>query len=495
MTTTYLKKTSLAILLMCTLATGSMAQEIEDVTAPCQSTWKEYGNIRESNSLVRSNDNYRVIHTEFTEPTTGMTLHTFVIRDFYTNNEAYFTTYFNATDSAEHHIHISDMEFYNGECYFCGTSSTNYLIAPGQYLKVGIVGHFSPQSLLLWGSDIYYWEVPKTRELTHLAITGAQDILALVCAIGEMDDDDNTACLVEISKPAALPWKADLGYTDIEKVIFSDILATQDSLTLLAQYQCKNNFEHSHPEYDIFHQVFLVDRASRRGFLTDYTTAYPHYTAHYFLPTEENYNFHISKCPMLLYASNYYADQFGVAFGTKETGSSNSGMRLFHFTHKMMYDKSFYYRTGFNAKIIDIGSIFGELDRPFVLSFDNSHINNVISISNWYGGGNSVYTFQSPNHLSSICQERSLNAVNITSHNSSNYLDLFHQDVDSLHLSTCLTRHSIQGVSLPEKRGAMLVSKWLYSYKDYDVIWNTAEIIEIDTVKVSTKCTKCYGNY
>ena len=54
-------KTSIAMLLLCLLPTGVMAQGDEDVSAPCQSTWEHYSNINESTSHVRSDNNYRVI--------------------------------------------------------------------------------------------------------------------------------------------------------------------------------------------------------------------------------------------------------------------------------------------------------------------------------------------------------------------------------------------------------------------------------------------------
>ena len=57
-------KTSIAMLLLCLLPTGVMAQGDEDVSAPCQSTWEHYSNINESTSHVRSDNNYRVIHSE-----------------------------------------------------------------------------------------------------------------------------------------------------------------------------------------------------------------------------------------------------------------------------------------------------------------------------------------------------------------------------------------------------------------------------------------------
>ena len=486
-------KTSIAMLLLCLLPTGVMAQGDEDVPAPCQSTWEHYSNINESTSHVRSDNNYRVIHSEYDE-TYGVVRHTFVIQDFYTGNEAYYTTYFNSSAYGGAYIHIHDMELYNGECYFCGQYVFEYGMIPEDYYD-GVVGHFSPHDLMTNNNGIYFYRVPKTYTLSKLAITGSQSFQELVSAVG-VEDDQTTACLVELRHTAGQPWKAFIGHNfESPKLFFADILATADSLTLLAQIQCINNYPHSHPDYDVNHQVFVIDRASRNGFLTDYcSTSISHYMMHFLTPYTELANFHTNCCPMLLYPSNSYEDFFGVAYGVKETGSNDGGIRLFHFFDKMWYNGSIYYKTGPYAQIIDIGSLGGEDNRPFLLSRDNSHPYHLLSVPVWNASPIVYKYYGAPYMLNSLAQRRSQHYIDISCHGTDDMLNLFKQDVDSLHYISCFEAEVSNCTEFEKRHGALLDARWEYILDNQEFNWVDAAIVEYAAIKPEKICEKCYGD-
>ena len=319
-----------AVLLL-SLSPSIFAQGNEDVLDPCYSFWYNYNNIREKTSHVRSDHDYRVIHTQYRNLSSDIMVHTFAILRYSTNVENHFTTTFGAIEPSDPTVDINDMEIYNGICYFCGTKTfnspnPNYTIP----VQKGIVGCFSISAMYSGLGSLVTYEVPGTTQLTRLAISCPSQQLAQINAIGIMDDF-SSSCLVEIRENSSTSWTATLDYLpSIPKIHFSDILATHNSIILLSQLKCANDHFYGADDYDINHQKFLLDRFSWNGCHDDCTASYTtHYMAHYQLNTFENYYFHYNKAPMAL--SRLADDWFSVAFGVIKNGSGSGGIRFFPF--------------------------------------------------------------------------------------------------------------------------------------------------------------------
>ena len=214
---------------------------------------------------------------------------------------------------------------------------------------------------------------------------------------------------------------------------------------------------------------------------------------HFLTPYTELANFHTNCCPMLLYPSNSYEDYFGVAYGVKETGSNDGGIRLFHFFDKMWYNGSIYYKTGPYAQIIDIGSLGGEVNRPFLLSRDNSHPYHLLSVPVWNASPIVYKYYGAPYMLNSLAQRRSQHYIDISCHGTDDMLNLFKQDVDSLHYISCFEAEVSNCTEFEKRHGALLDARWEYIL-DKNVDWEDAAIVEYAAIKPEKICEKCYGD-
>lgn len=470
------------------LFTKALAQG-DDVLGPCQSYRHKYTNIPETKSIVRSNDDYRVIHTQSKDYATGLTVHTFSILRYSSNIETYFTTTFGASMVNPFSVDITDMEIFEDICYFCGNKSHD-IIEPTQIIHVmeGIVGFFTPASMHIGVGDLYTYDVPNTSQLTRLAISYPSQIISHINAIGILDDY-STSCMVEIEENAPASWTAILSHvSNIPEIHFSDILTTRDSIILLAQLKCANNHPSCSVDYDIRHQQFLLDRFSHYGCHHDCSpSSVTHYMAHYNL--NDYAGFHVNKAPMALGRLNY--NWFAVAFGVKEDETDNWGIRYFPFSNIWQYDSSIYYQTGTNATVIEIANR-NLTSETFVLSTDNTNFNGIVT-SPWLAGPpNNVRTLRSTsNFINSLTQKANTPFLEMTGHYSTSNLELFEQNVDSLHTPSCLTVKTKVPTVFPENRAALFYVNWELLYNHENVQWEKMEILERGKSESIIECKHC----
>lgn len=480
-------------LLMLAIPLNSLAQR-DDALPPCQSIWEEYSS-HEDNSIVRSNPLARVVHTQYNEPSTGMTLHTFFIKDLFNSTSMVFSTYFNATSSNDYSVSINDMELYGSECFFCGTITYPYFEPlSNNYISKGIVGHFTTTSFIYGASLLVFAIVPQTSQLTRLAVNKPDDGgIIKINTIGILDDY-NTACLAEINYPPSLAWNATLNYIpDQSKILFSDILSTRDSTILLAQYKCANNISYGNSGYDFSHQIILLDRFTRNGCYSDCNSVPLHYMAHYFFPDNESYNFHYNKAPMAL--CNVQDNHFGAAFGVKNNFDNISGIRYFSFPNIWQYDSSIFCKTGEHPRLKDL-DYSPTYNKVFTLSWDDEYNNSVVNI---FSMGNAIHPVTrlsgSGIELNSLSMRGLTTYLDITSHRVSNSLfHLLSQRVDALSYTTCFNKGILNYSVFPEKRAALLVANWKAMYIEKDIQWETAEITPELKISVDTICKKCHND-
>lgn len=479
-----------AVLLL-SLSPSIFAQGNEDVLGPCYSFWYNYNNIREKTSHVRSDHDYRVIHTQYRNLSSDIMVHTFAILRYSTNVENHFTTTFGAIEPSDPTVDINDMEIYNGICYFCGTKTfnspnPNYTIP----VQKGIVGCFSISAMYSGLGSLVTYEVPGTTQLTRLAISCPSQQLAQINAIGIMDDF-SSSCMVEIRENSSTSWTATLDYLpSIPKIHFSDILATHNSIILLSQLKCANDHFYGADDYDINHQKFLLDRFSWNGCHDDCTASYTtHYMAHYQLNTYENYYFHYNKAPMALSRLAY--DWFSVAFGVIKNGSGSGGIRFFPFQNIWQYDSSIYYPTGKYPAVTEMTNIDLTLE-THILSTDNSNPNGIIANPCLSDPPITVNTITTPGpKLNSLTHKTSTSYLEITGHDTQNNLNLFEQDVSSFKPKNCLIIGTKDPIILSEQTGALYYVEWQFLYYNEGVVWEEVATFEMGKTEVETVCKRC----
>ena len=455
----------------------------------CQSFFEEY-NMNEDNSIVRSNLSCRVSHIQYREPSTGMTRHTFVVDDFIFNTTIAFSTYFNATDSSDYYVDITDMEIFGTECYFCGT-----LIYPHpemfscDYIHEGFVGHFPVSSFQYGTGLLVYNTVPMTSSLSRLAISKPVNEIIKINAIGVLDDY-TSACLAEISSPAYTVWKATLNTIPGQpRIIFSDICRTADSIILLAQNKCDNDITYGNSGYDFNHQIILLDRYSQEGCYHDYNSVPIYYMAHYFFNDYEECNFHYNKTTMGI--CPVYENHFGVAFGVREREKNKCGLRYFSFPNIWQYDSSIYYRMGNNPWLRDI-AYSDTYNKVLLISRDISYPNGVVSIPNMFNSSHVVRYLTASNYtLFSLAMRGASSYLNISGHDSSPYHYLLSQNIDMLSYTTCFDKSTHNYTVLPEKHAARLVTEWDSPYNNEEFSWITAETFPDLKISIDTVCIKC----
>lgn len=467
------------------------AQVDDYVPAPPISARIQYDTIYEDNSIVRSNDSYRVVHIEHKENATGINLHTFIIKEVPNGNETVFTTRFNAHDSTQYDVYITDMELHNGECYFCGTLYLPIMDVFNHYISLGLVGHFSPQAMSVSSGVLLFNTVNNTAMLTHLAISRGDTNHVLISAVGEMEGS-HTACLAEVAMGPTMMWKAKINHIpSLEKIYFSDILNNFDSITLLAQFRCNNDHTPDFGDYDHNHQVFLLDRFSLAGCSHDITPSATHYMAHYSLDNQ-NYKFHHNLTPMLL--CNIYETNFGVAFGVERDEMTEGGIRYFSFSNIWQFDSSIYYKTGRSPQVIDIGSL-KYTNRPFFLSWDMQNRNRIVSIPDLSDPNHFVSLLSSTSHrINSLARLRSGNYIDITGHDDNSLFNLYSQDLDMLDRSSCFVKTNRNYSIFKAINKAMLVVDWKTIKFEKDFEWNIAEVTYDIKYTANTVCSKHFND-
>lgn len=481
----------LAVILLFLLPPDVNAQK-DNALPLCQSFWEEY-TTQESHSIVRSDYLCRVIHIQYNEPTTNMTLHTFIVNDYLSNTTISFSTYFNAVDSLDYHVDITDMELVNGNCYFCGTLVYDHLEAfATEYATEGFVGMFSAINFQIGTNRLVYRTVPETSSLTRLAITKPSNGIAKIHTIGTLDDK-TTACLAEITSITYLNWTATLNYLDNQPlIVFSDICRTSDSVILLSQNKCANNYPQGESGYDFNHQIIMLDRFTHDGCYHDYSIAPIRYMAFYYFADDEECNFHFNKTPMGI--CSVYDNHFGVAFGVVKSWQNNHGIRYFSFPSIWQYDSSIYYRMGFNTQLKDINYNLTYND-VLILSKDNEHNTGIVSIPSMCNTSHHVTLLEAPSHvLNSLSMRGTSTYLNVSGRHSSLAFRLLSQGIDRLNMTSCFTKSSKEYTVYPPKQAALLVTPWKNKYLEDEFAWIEAEINTELKLSIDTVCEKCHNS-
>ena len=466
------------------------AQGPEYVPTPCQSRWTDYVPVKENNSIVRSGANYRVVHTQYEDPSTGEVSHTFVIKDFNSGLEVAIGTDFNTA----HPVYITDMRMYYGVCYFCGRVVTDVVNMYGVPITYGIVGRLSPQALPMGLGVLQFRKVPEVSQFTRLEVTKSNQ-WPLISLIG-LKQDLNTSCMVELKQTGTMAWEMYFdSLTMPEGVFFSDILNAGDSLTLLSQWECANDYPPGHPNYDTRHQIFMLDRFSKDGCHYDINPVSIRFMPHYTIPNDSYCKFHHNKCQMRLSRIYDYDNKFCAAFGVEETQGNTGGIRLFPFSTPWNIDSCLYYETGDYPIVKDLNNLSGT-GQLLAVTEDASHNDGLVSLPTLGSASHDVPRLTGAgNGYSSIAQNYNTVGVNvdITGHNSSWTYRLFQQDVYVLGTPSCFNVLERHYSVFPELKSAQLVVQWGSREIQFSK-WEDAEYFEID-LEVEEKCKKCGINY
>ena len=483
-----------ALAMLMSMASRAYAQEdsaynvVRDLRA-CQSTWTGYSVIDEMSSIVRSNSQNHIVHTQRKNVQTGVLTHTFVIKDNTTSPERAFRTYFNAADSTCWSVDVTDMRLFDDLCYFCGTIKHTYVNYLGEYVTHGIIGRFEPHQILNGTGTIQCLEVEETAHLTHLAISRASESQLLVSAIGDISWT-GTACMVEAVYCGGQEWNLKLDTLETPQgVIFSDIMTVRDSIRLLMQYKCNDDSPFGSNNYDYRHQLFMMDCFGQNGCYASYNTSMLYYLAHYDLALDGNYFFHYNNAPMRLGHLNDLDKQFCVAFGVEETDGVHGGLRFFPFKHQWKYDSCIYYRMGSQTEIREVGNLY-RTATVMLLSKDNQHSNGVATLPMLGTATHNVtQLYTSAYAMNSFTQEFVGDYIGISGHNNYKLLQLMDQDITQLVLPSCFDKQAFQYTSLGGQQAARLVAEWKFT----DVITHHSKVIsysETDLAK-SIVCKKC----
>ena len=440
----------------------------QDIQFNHMSQWIGYDTMQEQHSIVRSDQYHRVIHVQNHNATLGINYHTFIVKSYLNDMEMTFGTWLSCND-----IGISDMELYNGECYFCGSSTSTLMNSNNEYERRGIVGHFSPQAMIAGSGTIQYYEVEYTVSLRHLAVTHYDTTMALISAVGEMDN--GAACIAEIAQYPSAGWRATLDYLpQVSQIMFSDILNTGTDLILLSQLKCSNPFYIGNSNYDPNHQVFLLDKFSRSGCHHDHSPSSIHYMAHYYIDNED-YSFHSNKASMLL--CNLDNGKFGVSYASNNSNNSIGAIRLFLFPDIWTYCNSLFYKTGGYSAIRDIGSL-SNTNQPFILSQDQTYTKGLISVPDLNGlNGNVVFLTDNDEYsLHSLSQHRNSSYIDISGHGTGNKFHRFDQYLQSSTWSSCFEKSESPYTVYPEREGSLFAANWDFRYAHQVMSWNTAVV-------------------
>ena len=450
----------------------------------CQSTWTGYDSVRENTSFVRGSGYYKVELIQSWNSVTGAKPHTFIITKYGSTTEKVIKTYFNLSGCE---VRITDMRLFHGNCYFCGT--VKY---PFDDVTSGIVGHFSVGLVYSGTGNIYVHTGTEASHLSRLAISevNINNTTKTVVSIIGKQNHGNTECLLELTDDGSATWhmKVDRVYYP-DRILFSDLLNTGDSLTLLAQFKCTNSEFPNGSNYDFSHQIFMLDRFGLGGCSTTYTPSSPYYMMQYLMALSENCSYHYSNAPMRLFHIDDLFNKFGAVFGVRKTSVSLGGMRLFTFQNARQCDSSLYYTTGIHPIIKDVGNIY-KSKYLFVISSDDSNTNGVLSSPVFGGASQDVTLLRSPSYsVSSLAQRMLGNYIHITGHNSVGAFMRYEQYGLSFADPTCFNKVSRQYTVFPEKRADLLVVKWEFEEKD-DFEWDRAEVFPLEPKK-DTVCQKC----
>lgn len=458
-------------------------------TRACQSRWTRYDPLKESSSIVRSNNYNHVTHTQSIDGQKGIFVHTFVVKDV-SGMEKAFTTYFNAMDSTAYDVDVTDMRLFVDTCYFCGTLTHSYADYTGNLVTHGIVGRFVVPHVLAGTGSLQFYEVEKTAGLRRLAISQASGADVLISAIGDVASS-RTSCIVEMKPWSGSQWVYWLDTLETPtRTFFTDIMTMRDSLRLLLQYRCNNDFPYGHGSYDNRHQLFMLDRFGLKGCKDSYSTAGVYYMAHYDMIADGDCFFHRKEAPMRLSHLNDLDKQFAVAFGVRETDGNHGGLRLFTFQHEWKYDSCIYYRMGRYVDIKEVGNLY-KTATMILLSADNTHANGIVTMPELGTATHVVTQLVAPGYaMNSFTQKFVGNHIDISGHGSSSELHLLDQDVTLLSLPTCFSKSTREYTLFKGQQAARLVAEWKFGDVTEFSWVNLNDVTKPELVK-PTVCEKC----
>lgn len=472
-----------------TIIWGQSDSLVRTYQSPCQSEWTEY-NFTDQNSIVRSNNQNHVTYIH-EKTNRGYRRHIFVVRNNSMIPVAAFSTLF--VDCCQNcfcpTVTISDMRLFNRTCYFCGKWVSPMSIINHDPITKGFIGHFRIDDMLTGTGSVFYMIIDTVSQLSRLAISPYIGSSVLISAIGNTKVTHRD-CILEMND-LNHEWK--MRYDTLfnnQKIVFSDIMAMGDSLTLLSQYKCDNDNLPGSNDYDNCHQVFMLDRFDKRGC---YYTCNPpgfHDMAFYVMQPTENCYFHYNKTPMRLLHINNYNNEFGVAFGVEEADGNDGGIRLFPFKHAWKYDSCIYYRTGVHTKIQDIGNLYNT-NNLFVLSQSSTHTNGMISVPLLGSASHDVtWLTNSFNTYESLTQKIGGNHIDISGHNGSYDFILFDQNINSLPLESCFTKTVYQYEVLPARSATRNNMEWESLEKEVKIQWVKAETTTLN-LDLDVICNFC----
>ena len=450
----------------------------------CQSTWISDSSIGENTSIVRGSGYYKVELVQSWNYETGDKPHIFIITKYGNTVEKVIKTYFNLSGCD---ISITDMRLFHGDCYFCGT-----IKYPFADVTCGIVGRFSVDSVYSGSGNIWVHNARETSQLSRLAISEAvinNKTTTVVSIIGKQSDG-NTECMLELTYDGSGMWKKRVDkVTYPDRILFSDLLNTGDSLTLLAQFKCANQDFPNSSQYDFSHQIFLLDRFGLGGCSTSYGASSPYFMMQYLMPLGDNCSYHYSYAPMRLFHIDDLNHKFGVVYGVRKNTSSFGGMRLFFFENARECDSNLYYLTGRHPVVKDVGNLY-KRNYLFVISSDDSNTNGVLSSPVIGGASHDVTLLRAPSYsLSSVAQRRLGDYIHITGHNGDANFMRYEQYGLSFADPTCFNKVSRDYTVFPRRRADLLVVRWEFGQQDV-VDWKSAEVFPLEPKKVPV-CQKC----
>ena len=455
----------------------------------CQSTWSRYGYLQEASSIVRGSGIMKVVHLQYWNPETGEYPHIFIVSRNFGDIDRAYKTYF--SDPLKR-FDITDMRLYNDTCYFCGNVKMDEVERGRSIANYGVIGRF-PVYGMYWGTDTLFYKIVKeTSRLSRLAISRAvidNKMTTVVSAIGNRFTT-NEECLIEFTHEGSSSWKMKVGGVSYPNgIIFSDLLNTGDSITLLSQFKCGDNILPGSNGYNFSHQIFLLDRFGLGGCSSSYSTPGPYYMMQYLMPLSDNCSYHLDEAPMRLFHIEDLDHKFGVAFGVRKTSVNIGGIRLFTFHNARQYDSSIYYKTGIHPIIKDVGNL-NKRKYLFVISTDQSHPKGVMSSPEFGGTSPNVTLLSSSSYWINSLAQRSLgDYVYMTGHNSSGEYMLYNQYGLNFGDPTCFDKEQGLYTVFPEKRADLLVVEWFFQ-KEKEIEWVWAELSPVETVR-DTVCQKC----
>lgn len=294
---------------------------------------------------------------------------------------------------------------------------------------------------------------------------------------------------MELKNKGASGWvkNYDVVY-NADNIVFSDIMTMRDSITLLAQYDCINDYPPDSTNYDNSHQIFLLDRFLHRGCRATHISGYCN-IALYNMPIVEDYYYHLDVAPMRLFHINDLNNDFGVAFGVKEENGMHGGIRLFKFHNAWEYYSSLYYRSGVNAEVKEVGNQY-KSDTLYVLSNSSSYPNGRIDLISMGAGPNPVtmmmhYTYT----FNSLTQKFAGNHIDISGHGGSDVFHLFDQYIYATSSPSCFPRFDRQYEALSGMRATSQYLNWTFT-SEIGFEWRTAEVHKIEK-ETDIICEKC----